>query len=202
MGTGVPGTNPPCDDLFNTDTRCAFVIPAQLRAGFTSPDKEAGDLLDFTLSSAGIFSVTVNVGTGSIVYDISLVEPSSLFVLVASPPDLTWDTSTATTAETVTLTVTNPPSGQVTMQILIPGGAFIDGTAPIANLLYDVCEPSDRTTGNLIYSSIFGACIAETPAGIDGQEFRFFYTNPGTQETVLRIGTESVTFTITRPPGP
>jgi len=125
--------------------------------------------------------VTVNIGTGSIVCDISLGDPSSLFVLDASPTDLTWDLSTFSTAQTVTLKVTNPPSGQVTMQILTPGGAFIDGTAMAATLLYDACEPGDRSTGNLIYSSIYGACVAAIPAGLDGQKFRFVDQSPGDQ---------------------
>jgi len=85
------------------------------------------------------------------------------------------------------------------MQILSPGGAFLLNTVPIANLLYDACEPGDRSRNNLIYSSTFGACVAAIPAGLDGQEFQFVDTSPGAQETVLRIGTESVTFTLSLP---
>jgi len=141
----------------------------------------------------------VNIGTGSIVYDVSLVEPSSLFVLDASPTNLTWDMSTFSTTETVTLTVTNPPSGQVTMLLLRPDGAFIDGTAMAATLFYDACESGKRSLNNLFYNSTFGSCVAAIPAGLDGQEFLFYDTSIEDQEAVLRIGTEAVTFTISLP---
>jgi len=85
------------------------------------------------------------------------------------------------------------------MQIITPGGAFINGAAMAATLLYDACEPGDRSTNNDFYSSTFGACVAEIPAGLDSQEFRFFDTSPEDQEAVLRIGTEAVTFTLSLP---
>jgi len=65
--------------------------------------------------------------------------------LDVSPTDITWVAGGVTTAQSVTLTVTYPPSGAVTMQVL---GALMSVNDAAAILLLDACEPSTRDGSN------------------------------------------------------
>jgi len=142
--------------------------------------------------------VTLNIGTGSIVYDVSLVEPSQLFVLSASPTNLTWS---ANFTPFVTLTLTNPPSGQVTISFPSAGfntDAIFSANDQAAALLYEACEPGVTGGANAIHGS-HGSCVAEIPDDLNGSTFRFLSVGQGDYVKVLRIGTESVTFTLNAP---